>query len=208
MATPRSTHRPAKPDPARDPALRTVGRDALLVEGSDALFRQTIHNLMAIANSVDALRAGFAKLIGVSAPQHELLMLIYRANDGAGIGVGELAGQVKLSSAFVATETNKLSALGLIEKIPDEVDRRRVILHLTEFGRGNLAFLSAFQRQVNDVLFGCFDAEAFRQFSAFLEQVVPCSERAGDLVTLLARDHERTAQVSMLSPATRKRSSL
>jgi DNA-binding MarR family transcriptional regulator len=206
MATPRSTHRPAKPDPARDPALRTVGRDALLVEGSDALFRQTIHNLMAIANSVDALRAGFAKLIGVSAPQHELLMLIYRANDGAGIGVGELAGQVKLSSAFVATETNKLSALGLVQKIPDDVDRRRVILRLTDLGRDRLGFLSQFQRQVNDVLFGCFDAKSFRKFSAFLEQVVPSSERASDLVTLLAKDFERSARVSLLTPAARKAS--
>jgi DNA-binding MarR family transcriptional regulator len=173
--------------PATDPKLRTVSAEALLVDGSDAAFRQMIHTLMAVGNSIEALRGGFARIIGISAPQHELLMLIYRANDGNGIGVGELAALVKLTSAFVATETRKMSAAGLIEKVADTVDRRRVTLRVTDYGLGRLAYLSAYQRQVNDVLFECFDARAFQKFSQALEQVLPCSERAVALVNRLAR---------------------
>lgn len=175
-----------------DPKLRTVSSEALLVDGSDAAYRRMIHNLMAVGNSVDVLRAGFAKLIGITAPQHEILMLIYRTNDGNGIGVGELASLVKLTNAFIATETNKLSAAGLVQKVSDKADRRRVTLRVTALGRRKLAFLSSYQRQVNDVLFACFDAKAFRNFSRYLEQVLPCSERAGDLVKLLARGVERS----------------
>jgi DNA-binding MarR family transcriptional regulator len=176
------------PNVASDPSLRTVSSDALLVEGSDAAFRRMIHMLMAVGNSVDVMRAGFAQVIGISAPQHELLMLIYRVNDGNGIGVGELASLVKLTSAFVATETKKLSAAGLIEKVSDTVDRRRVTLRVTAVGLKRLAFLSATQRQVNDVLFECFDSKAFQKFSHYLEQVLPCSERAAGLVTKIARE--------------------
>lgn len=193
-----------EPDPSRDPALRTVSIDALLVEGSDVPFRQALHDLMAIGHSFDVMTAGFARLIGVSPPQHELLMLIYRANEGAGIGVGELAAEVRLTSAFVATETNKLSAVGLVEKVPDTVDRRRVILRLTELGRSKLAFLSHYQRQVNDVLFGCFDRDEFRTFAGLLRRVVPSSERAGDVATLLTNDYERSQKVALLSPSSRK----
>jgi len=192
MAKPGTRRRDVrKCDPSTHPALRTVSSAALLSDGSDTVFRQTIHNLMVVSNSVDILGGGFAKLIGVTGPQHELLMLIYRANDGLGIGVGELAGLIKLTSAFVATETGKLRAAGLVAKTPDKGDRRRVVLRLTELGRQKLAFLANFQRQVNDVLFGCFDAPAFQAFSRYLEELVPCTERAGDLVTMLGREQER-----------------
>jgi DNA-binding MarR family transcriptional regulator len=186
-------------DPSRDPGLRTVSAKALLIDGSDRAFRRMIHTLMAITNEVDALRAGYAKLIGISPPQHELLMLIYRTNEGEGITVGDLAGLVKLSSAFVATETNKLSGIGYIEKVADKVDRRRVILRVTTLGREKLAFLSAYQRQVNDVLFGCFNAKEFRNFSEYIDRVLPCSESAAELVMKLAREHEASTQVSILS---------
>jgi DNA-binding MarR family transcriptional regulator len=191
-------------DPATDPELRTVSSDALLVNGSDAHYRRLIHNLMAIGNEVDVLRGGFARLIGVSPPQHELLMLIYRANDGAGISVGELASLVKLTSAFVATETNKLSSAGFVEKAPDSADRRRIILRVTTFGCRKLAFLSHYQRQVNDVLFGGFDRDAFLAFSHYLEVLRPSSERAGDLVTFLAREYERQNQPAQTSAPPRK----
>ncbi len=155
-----------------------------------------IHTLTAVGNSFGLLREGFAKLTGISGPQHELLMLIYRANDGSGVGVGELAGLVKLTSAFVATETNKLSALGLIEKVPDTVDRRRVTLHVTEAGRKRLALLSKHQREVNDTLFACFQSKDFLQFSQYLDDVLPCSERALRVLDRLVDEVERAKKAA------------
>jgi DNA-binding MarR family transcriptional regulator len=167
---------------ATDPQLRTVSNPNLLVEGSDAPFRRMLHTFFAIQNSIAALREGFSRIIGISPPQHDLLMLIYRENDGLGISVGELAALVQLTSAFVATETNKLSAAGFIEKAPDPVDRRRVILRVTSHGAEKLAVLSGFQRQVNDVMFECLDGRAFRKLAKILDEVLPCSQQAATLV--------------------------
>jgi DNA-binding MarR family transcriptional regulator len=190
---------------ATDPKLRTVSNPDLLVHGSDAPFRRMLHTLLAIGNTFDALRVGFSRITGVSPPQHEILMLVYRENDGLGISVGELAALVQLTSAFIATETNKLSAAGFIEKVPDTVDRRRVILRVTEYGLKRLAFLSGFQRQVNDVMFECFDAKEFRKFSKYLDEVLPCAERAAKLVATFSDASEvgelNVNQASRKSPS-------
>jgi MarR family transcriptional regulator, organic hydroperoxide resistance regulator len=182
----------SRQDVSSDPALRTVSAEALLVDGSDHAFRRMIHALMAIGHSLDVMREGFARVIGTTGPQHELIMLIYRYNDGEGISVGELAALVKLTSAFVATETSKLSGLGLIEKVTDPLDRRRVILRVTDIGRRKLALLSGYQRQGNDVLFECFDEKAFLKFSRLVEEVLPCGERAATLVTRLSQEKHRS----------------
>ena len=181
---------------AKDPNLRTVSAAPLLVDGADTAFRETIHNLMALGNVVDALRAGFASLIGVTAPQHELLMIVYRDNDGRGIGVGALARKVRLTDAFIATETNKLRDMGLLWKTRDDTDRRRVVLRLTPFGRERMAFLSAYQRQVNDVFFAGFDAARFQRFSTDLRVVLEQGDHARDVLTMLVNQHRRAAPKS------------
>lgn len=190
----------ASRDPSTDPERRTVSSDTLLVNGSDNEFRKTIHNLMAISNIVDALRAGYANLTGITAAQHELLMLIYRTNDGNGITGSYLASMVKVTPSFIATETGKLKAAGLIEKRPDEKDRRLILLVITEYGRQQLVFLSKYQRQVNDVLFSCFDKEEFLAFSLALSRLLTSSERAADIQTMLVRDFERSTKVSFMTP--------
>lgn len=182
---------PAAVDPSSDPEMRTVSSDALLVDGSDSRFRKTVHGLMAIANIMDGLRAGWGRLAGISAPQHELMMLIFRSAADGGISVGDLATKVKLTPSFIATETGKLQAQGLIVKKSDPRDRRRILLTVTEEGSARLIALSRFQRQVNDVMLGCFDHESFLTFSRMLDEVVASGERAVDLLTLLCREHER-----------------
>ena len=193
-----------KIDVSRDPLLRTVSSDALLVDGSDATYRKMIHTMMAVGNSFDLLRAGFAKIIGISGPQHELLMLIYRANDGGGIGVSDLAALVMLTKAFVATETSKLSDAGLVEKISDKADRRRVTLRVTELGRKRLAVLSKYQRQVNDTLFEHFDAKDFLKFCRCLDLILPSSERAIRMLEAAENDLKRSETSSKTAKRGRK----
>ncbi len=174
-------------NPSTDPELRTVSAEALLVGDSDAPFRHMLETLMAIVSQLNVIRAGFGRISGITAPQHELILRIYRHNEGNGVGVSELAKLVNVTSAFVATETSKLRALGLIEKTRSQSDRRRLTLRVTELGRQRLTELSHYQRQVNDTLFESFESKDFIAFARLLEGVLPCSERAAELVTRLSQ---------------------
>jgi DNA-binding MarR family transcriptional regulator len=172
--------------------LLTVSRDELLTDGSDAGFRRMIHTLMAISNNIEALRSGYGSLIGITGAQHEILLLISRINNGNGVTVGEVATLIGHTSAFVATETAKLSEAGVIEKIPSAVDRRQVILHITDMGLERLSCLAPHQRKVNDVLFESLSREKLMEFARLIEEILPCSEKASDLISMIVKDVARS----------------
>src|SRR6476619_996583 len=97
----------------------TVSRPALLAEGSDAQFRQLIHDLIAYGHRLDACRDAFAAIIGVSGVQYEILMLVSRTE---GLSVGEVAARLHRSGAFITIEANKLAQRGILDKAADPVD--------------------------------------------------------------------------------------
>src|SRR5688572_23645768 len=99
----------------------TVSRPALLAAGSDARFRQLIHDLIAYGHRLDACRDAFAAIIGVSGAQYEILMLASRAD---GLSVGEVAARLHRSGAFITIEANKLAGRGILEKASDPRDGR------------------------------------------------------------------------------------
>src|ERR671930_1446309 len=114
----RARRKPVPPPP-------TVSRAALLIVGSDAAFRRLIHDLIAYGHRLDACRDAFAAIAGISGVQYEILMLLSRS---AGLAVGEVAARLHRSGAFITIEANKLVARGILEKVPDPGDGRRVLL--------------------------------------------------------------------------------
>ena len=89
-----------------------------------------------------------------------------------------MAEHLFLSGAFVTTVTNKLVKRGLIHKLPDPSDRRRVRLEVAEKGNALLAELAPAQRQVNDVQFSCLSRAEFLQLLDMTERLIDCSDRA------------------------------
>jgi len=171
-----------------DPKFITVSRPELLVDNSDGQYRQVIHVLMAISNNIEVMRLGFGSVIGITGPQHEILMLIARVNKGEGISVGEVAKLIRRSSAFVATETGRLDRLGLVQKKASDPDKRRSVLQLTDHGWELLERLAPYQRQVNNLLFGDFEKKDFEEFVRLLRKLLPASERAADMIKSAADD--------------------
>ena len=96
--------------------------------GSDAEFRGLIHDLIAYGHKLDACRDAFAAIAGISGVQYEILMLVSRAD---GLSVGEVAGRLHRSGAFITIEANKMAERGLLEKASDPTDGRRVLLKMT-----------------------------------------------------------------------------
>src|SRR5579862_7890850 len=131
----------------------TVSRPELLVNGSDSEFRAFVHGMLAFAARLEGVRNGFAALLGLTGIQYTILISISHLHADGDVTVGAVAGHLHLSGAFVTTETGKLLRLGLITKVQDLKDRRRVCLRITSRGRDLLCELSPVQVRVNDVLF-------------------------------------------------------
>src|SRR5678816_3044108 len=128
----------------------TVSRKALLVDGSDAEFRGLIHDLIAYGHKLDACRDGFAAVAGISGVQYEIVMLVSRAE---GLSIGEVAARLHRSGAFITIEANKLAAQGILDKVSDPADGRRVLLQANSKSAALLERMAPYQRRVNDVLF-------------------------------------------------------
>ena len=164
----------------------TVSRTALLVEGSDAEFRGLIHDLIAYGHRLDACRDAFATIVGMSGAQYEILMLVSRA---AGLlSVGEVATRLHRSGAFITIEANKLVAHGILEKVADPSDGRRVLLRSNQKSRELLERLAPFQRRVNDQLFERLDAKRFKQLRALARDLVESGDRAVAMLEFMLRD--------------------
>src|SRR5829696_79653 len=127
----------------RKKAPPTVSRPALLSGGSDAEFRGLIHDLIAYGHKLDACRDAFAAIAGISGAQYEILMLVSRADD---LSIGEVAARLHRSGAFITIEANKLAAEGILEKVADARDGRRVLLRNTPKSLALLEHLAPYQQ--------------------------------------------------------------
>lgn len=167
-------------------APATVSRAALLVEGSDAEFRGLIHDLIAYGHRLDACRDAFAEIVGMSGAQYEILMLVSRATGL--LSVGEVATRLHRSGAFITIEANKLVARGILEKVDDPGDGRRVLLRSNAKSRELLERLAPFQRKVNDQLFERLDARRFRQLRQLARDLVESGDRAVAMLEFMLQD--------------------
>lgn len=162
----------------RQPPL-TVSRPALLAQGGDGAFRSLIHDLIAYGHRLDACRDAFARIVGVSGAQYEILMLVSR---GEGLSVGEVATRMHRSGAFITIESNRLAQRGLLDKVPDRADGRRVLLRANARTARLIERLAPYQRRVNDALFECLDARRFAQLRSLARELVACGDRAMALI--------------------------
>jgi MarR family transcriptional regulator, organic hydroperoxide resistance regulator len=168
----------------------TVSRPALLARGSDAEFRGLIHDLIAYGHRLDACRDAFAAIGGISGVQYEIVMLVSRAER---LSIGEVAGRLHRSGAFITIEANKLAERGVLEKTSDPADGRKVLLRCTARGQEIIERMAPYQRRINDVLFECLDAKRFRELRALASDLVACGDKAVAMLGLLMREAEEAA---------------
>jgi DNA-binding MarR family transcriptional regulator len=171
----------AKPRNRRSevPAPLTISRPELLINGSDRHFRRLVHGLFGFLARHEAVRSGHAARIGLVGIEYTVLISIrHLAVEETDVGVNRVAGHLFLSGAFVTTVTNKLLKRGLIHKLPDPNDRRRVRLEVSDKGNALLAELAPVQRQVNDVQFGCLSTAEFLHLLDMTERLIDSGDRA------------------------------
>ena len=171
---------PKKPDP-------TISRAELLRNGSDAEFRHLVHDLLAFSSRLQEIRASFGAYIGLTGIQYTILISIRHLDIGEGVGVKTVAEHLSLSSSFVTIEAKKLIAKGLLDKRPDEVDRRRVRMTISEEGNILLQRLLPVQQQVNDTLFQSLDSGGFDRLRLTADALKHDADRALRLATYLSQ---------------------
>src|ERR1043166_1533407 len=103
---------PAAARKPRKPAPLTVSRPELLDRGSDAEFRKFVHGLLAFASRLETVRAGFARLVGLTPIQYTILISVAHLEAAGDVSVNMLADHLQLSGAFITIETGKLLRQG------------------------------------------------------------------------------------------------
>ena len=169
----------------RPQAALTVARLELLVGGSDDAFRQMVHDALAFASRLQAVRDGYAGLIGLTGVQYTILIAIHHLQYERNVNVSTLARHLHLSPPFVTNETNKLVAKALVQKFRDLEDGRRLILRTTGEAHARLERLALVQSAVNDEHFAPLAKGDFETFARLVSELVDSTEKALALLTAL-----------------------
>lgn len=173
-----SPKRSRRPEPARVRPPITTARPELMTDGTGERFRQLLNDLFTIAVRMEAVRERFAQLVGVTAPQYNVLATVAQLEHGGGATVRDVAEHMHVSGAFVTAETGKLARQGLLAKRPNPADGRSVLVALTSKGRKALEGALPHIRAVNDVFFGKLSAEDFERLAAAAAGLVAASPAA------------------------------
>lgn len=118
--------------------------------GSDRAFREFIYAVVSLNNQMGRHLRLFADHIGVSEAQVLMLRVIAERPDAT---VGQLAQQLHVTSQFVTIEIGDLVKRSIVEKRPNESDRRSMLLRLTAKGESLVRELSTIMRIGNDIHF-------------------------------------------------------
>ncbi len=167
------------PDVAAGPPVPlTTTRAALLVGGTDRVFREVLRDLMTMASQLQELRAGLARHLGVSEPEYRVFLAVAQLQGARGVSISAVARHLGVSGAFVTMIVQRLVRAGKVQKTPSRIDRRGVLLTLTARGRAAITGFARHPQMVNDELFRDLDEKEFRLLADIVRRIVAGGERA------------------------------
>jgi hypothetical protein len=97
----------------------TVSLPALLHKQSDQQFRRLVQDLLTVSRRLEMARDYFGRRIKCDEPAVQPSHDCCPTPGTTGVSVGSVAQAMHVSSAFVTSETGKLSDVGLIRKRPN-----------------------------------------------------------------------------------------
>ena len=151
-----------------------------------------------MSRRLEMARDYFGRCINVTGPQYNILMTIGQLEGTTGVSVGSVAQAMHVSSAFVTSETGKLSDVGLIRKRPNPEDGRGALLSLAPAGRVKIDRLIAEIRTVNDLFFGLLGAQPFAELCASAGALVRGSTEAMRHIERVEEATDRTILIRRL----------
>jgi MarR family transcriptional regulator, organic hydroperoxide resistance regulator len=152
----------------RFPPLST-SMEAFLRDGTDRKFRHLIYSLLNFSALMIRHRECYASFIGVTGSQYSMVVIIADARLAT---VGHVAEQMGVASQFVTGEISKLIEKDIIEKTPNEMDRRSILLKLTPRGQRLLRELGPIRRESNDLMYGSLTADRGRALQETIDTLI------------------------------------
>jgi DNA-binding MarR family transcriptional regulator len=157
----------------------TVTRAELMPDGTDRDFRTLMHNLLSVTQTQLDNRTSLAEMLGLSGVQYTILTaLAHLQNPDVGVAIVDVARHLHVTPSFITLEVNKLVQKELVGKLPDNTDKRRVQLELTEKGWQLIDSVVPMQQPVNDAFFDRLSAKDFAALSKLMAILADNSERA------------------------------
>ena len=138
-------------------------------DGTDRQFRKLIYNLLDLIDLMKSNRKYFAEYLGVTDAQ---LMMMLRIADYPDMTVSRLAEQLSVSSPFVTAEIAKLAKKMIVEKRPNQVDRRSMHLALTPKGQALMRELGPLRLRTNDIMFKSLTDERARELQDIVSVLI------------------------------------
>ena len=156
----------------------TVTLPAMLVDGDDLQFRETIY-LMALAfGRLYSCREAFGRALALTASQFIVLIGTAHRQGRDGVTIRALADHTQLAATHVTTEVGRLIDKGLLIKEANHRDRRSVLVRLSAKGEAAIRAVNPLLRRVNDRLFQNVSRSEFEALSRFLKKVAHNGEEA------------------------------
>jgi DNA-binding MarR family transcriptional regulator len=152
----------------RFPPLST-SMEAFLRDGTDRKFRHLIYSLLNFSALMIRHRECYASYIGVTGSQYSMVAIVADAGLAT---VGHVAEQMGVASQFVTGEISKLIEKDIIEKTPNEMDRRSIFLKLTPRGQRLLRELGPIRRESNDLMYGSLTADRGRALQEIIDKLI------------------------------------
>ena len=147
----------------------SISLKSFVKNGSDREFRQLIYDLTSLFNQMLQSRKHFAAYIGVTEAQM-LMMTIIAETQGA--TVGHIAQQLNVSSQFVTIEIGGLVKKNIVERQPNEADRRSMFLNLTSKGKNLICELAPLRRKSNDTKFRSLTEDRARALKEIISVLI------------------------------------
>jgi MarR family transcriptional regulator, organic hydroperoxide resistance regulator len=163
----------------------SISLEAFLKDGTDREFRHLINSLLSFSALMTRHREYYASYIGVTGPQYTMITLIAEARFAT---VGDVAEKMHVASQFVTAEINKLIGQNIVEKTPNETDRRSMHLRLTPKGQNLLRELGPIRRESNNLVYGSLTDNRGRDLQEILDALI---EDANSELHALDAPHRR-----------------
>jgi DNA-binding MarR family transcriptional regulator len=167
-----------------------VSHDAMLVDGSDEVFRHVLYLMVLASSRLATFREAVGRLIGLTGAQYLVLIATAHAQGRDGVPIRDLAQYVLMASTHVTTQVGALIRKGLVRKRPNGQDGRSVLVSLTAKGERAMEAIAPIRCEFNDAFFVGVERKTLLAVAEFLQQVTENSERA---LPLLQRVEARLA---------------
>lgn len=98
------------------------------------------------------------------------------------ISISSLAGKTSLANTTLTAMLDRMEKMGLINRLPDEKDRRNKLIALTGKARGLQEDYTRISDKMNDIYYRGFTEPEIRQLEGYLQRVLDNLEREEETV--------------------------